>query len=137
MVLGVIALIVVGPKELPVLLRTIGRYAGVLKRQADEFRAHFDQAMREAELDQLTKDVTGFKDQMEGAVRDAARTAEDEVRSAARSIDEPGEGVKAATLPEPDPDYHDENGLPLEPPKVVKTAADSTSASVKSGAVEP
>ncbi|MEL6872331.1 MAG: Sec-independent protein translocase protein TatB, partial [Pseudomonadota bacterium] len=39
LVIGVVALLVVGPKELPGLLRTIGRYVGMIRRQANEFRA--------------------------------------------------------------------------------------------------
>ncbi len=89
LVLGVIALIVVGPKELPGLLRTIGRYAGVLRRQAGEFRAQFDQAMREAELDQLKKDITGFKTEVEGAARDAMRAAEKQADSVSSAIKSP------------------------------------------------
>jgi sec-independent protein translocase protein TatB len=88
MVLGVIALIVVGPKELPALLRTIGRYAGILKRQAAEFRGHFDQAMREAELDQLKKDLTGFQNEMESAARGVSDAAQSEVADMRRAVDE-------------------------------------------------
>ena len=55
--LGLVALIVVGPKDLPVLLRTIGKYAGMVRRQAAEFRAQFDEAMRESELAELKKHV--------------------------------------------------------------------------------
>ena len=47
LILAVVALIVVGPKDFPALLRTIGRYMGMIRRQANEFRAQFDEAMRE------------------------------------------------------------------------------------------
>ena len=39
LVVGMVALVVVGPKELPTLLRTIGHYVGMAKRQADETAA--------------------------------------------------------------------------------------------------
>lgn len=100
LILGVIALLVVGPKELPGLLRTIGRYAGILKRQASEFRSHFDQALKEAELDQLKKDLTGFKSEMEGAARDAMHAAEKQADSADRAIRSPHAG---STPGAPDP----------------------------------
>ncbi|MCC0008696.1 MAG: twin-arginine translocase subunit TatB [Hyphomicrobiaceae bacterium] len=87
MILGVIALIVVGPKELPGLLRTIGRYAGVAKRQAAEFRQHFDQALKEAELDKLKTDISGFRKEVEGAAREALRAAEKQAESAGRAIE--------------------------------------------------
>lgn len=97
MVLGVIALIVVGPKELPALLRTIGRYAGILRRQAAEFRGHFDQAMREAELDQLKKDLTGFKNEMESAARGVTDAAQGEVADMRRAVDEAVAGTASST----------------------------------------
>ena len=57
LILAVVTLVFVGPKELPVFLRTIGRYAGMLRRQANEFKAHFDEAMREAELAQMKEEM--------------------------------------------------------------------------------
>ena len=57
LILGIVALLVIGPKDLPALLRTIGKYMGIIKRHAAEFRAQFDEAMRESELEQLKKDV--------------------------------------------------------------------------------
>ena len=42
LILAIVTLIFVGPKELPVFLRTLGRYAGSIKRQAAEFRSQFD-----------------------------------------------------------------------------------------------
>ena len=55
LILGIVALLVIGPKDLPALLRTIGKYMGIIKRQAAEFRAQFDEAMRESELHELKK----------------------------------------------------------------------------------
>ena len=52
LILGIVALLVIGPKDLPALLRTIGKYMGIIKRHAAEFRAQFDEAMRESELEQ-------------------------------------------------------------------------------------
>lgn len=57
LILAVVTLLFVGPKELPVFLRTIGRYAGMLRRQANEFKGHFDSAMREAEMAQLKDEM--------------------------------------------------------------------------------
>ena len=49
------ALLLVGPKDLPVLLRIVGKYVGVTRRHARDLRARFDEAMREAEFDQIKK----------------------------------------------------------------------------------
>ena len=57
LILAVVTLLFVGPKELPVFLRTIGRYAGMARRQAAEFRAQFDAAMREAEFSQMKEEM--------------------------------------------------------------------------------
>lgn len=76
LIIGVIALIVVGPKELPVLLRTIGRYVGIIRKQAAEFRAQFDEALRESELDQIRKDVAGIKQDVTSTVHEATRQVE-------------------------------------------------------------
>jgi len=48
LILAIVALIVVGPKDLPVLLRTVGKYLGVVRRHAAEFRAQFDEALHPA-----------------------------------------------------------------------------------------
>ncbi|MGL4727881.1 MAG: Sec-independent protein translocase protein TatB [Bosea sp. (in: a-proteobacteria)] len=57
MLIGVVALIVIGPKDLPAVLRTLGETIGKLRRMADEFRGQFNDAMREAELDGIKKDI--------------------------------------------------------------------------------
>ena len=61
MVVGIVALLVVGPKELPTLLRTIGRYIGMAKRQADQFRAQFDEAIRDSEFEDLKKEMDDLR----------------------------------------------------------------------------
>jgi len=81
LIVGIVALVVVGPKELPVLLRTIGKYVGMMRRQATEFRAQFDDAMREAELDQLKQDVTKLKTETESALRETERSVSSEFTS--------------------------------------------------------
>ena len=87
LILGLVALIVVGPKELPMLLRTIGKYMGMIRRQANEFRAQFDEAMRETELEQLKKDVEGMGRDMEATVRDAEAIVEREVAAANAEVE--------------------------------------------------
>ena len=57
LVIGIVALIVIGPKELPGALRTLGLWMGKVRRMASEFQGQFQEAMREAEIDQLKKDM--------------------------------------------------------------------------------
>lgn len=58
LVIAVVAILVVGPKDLPNMLRTLGRYAGKLRRTAGEFRDQFDEAMRESDLDDLRSTIS-------------------------------------------------------------------------------
>lgn len=76
LILGLVALVVVGPKELPRFLNTLGRYAGVVRRQANEFRAVFEQAMREAEMDEIQKEVRAVSDGVKASLDEATRSVE-------------------------------------------------------------
>jgi sec-independent protein translocase protein TatB len=55
--IGVVALIVIGPKELPAVLRAVGQWTGKIRRMAAEFQSQFQEAMREAEMADLKKEV--------------------------------------------------------------------------------
>lgn len=57
LVIGIVALVVIGPKELPSLLRTMGQGMAKLRRMASEFQGQFQEAMREAELADLKKEA--------------------------------------------------------------------------------
>lgn len=66
LVIGVVALIVVGPKDLPRMLRTLGQYAGRARGIAREFQRSMDEAARQADIDEL-KDVKKGLDDMREA----------------------------------------------------------------------
>jgi sec-independent protein translocase protein TatB len=55
LVIAVVALIVIGPKELPTVLRTVGQWTSKIRRMAAEFQSQFQEAMREAEMADLKK----------------------------------------------------------------------------------
>ena len=57
LVIIVVALIVVGPKDLPRLMRTAGQWAGRARAMADQFRRSFDDIARQSELDELRAEV--------------------------------------------------------------------------------
>jgi sec-independent protein translocase protein TatB len=57
LLIAVVALIAIGPKELPGALRTFGQWMGKVRRMAGEFQNQFHEAMREAELADLKKEV--------------------------------------------------------------------------------
>ena len=66
LVIGVIALIAIGPKELPGVLRMVGQWMGKIRRMASEFQGQFQEAMREAEMADIKKQV----DEMTTAAQD-------------------------------------------------------------------
>jgi sec-independent protein translocase protein TatB len=57
MLVGAVALVVIGPKDLPKAMRTVGQAVGKIRRMAGEFQGQFNDAMREAELHDLKKQV--------------------------------------------------------------------------------
>ncbi|HEV7436045.1 MAG TPA: Sec-independent protein translocase protein TatB [Pseudorhizobium sp.] len=56
-VLGIVLIVVVGPKDLPPMLRAFGRMTGNLRKMAGEFRSQFDEALRESEMDEVRKTI--------------------------------------------------------------------------------
>ncbi len=62
LIIGVVALVVIGPKDLPRVLRQVGQMAGKLRRMAAEFQGQFMDAMKEADLADLRKEVGKLKD---------------------------------------------------------------------------
>lgn len=56
-VIGIVALIAIGPKELPGVLRSLGQWMTKLRRMGAEFQSQFQEAMREAEMADLKKEV--------------------------------------------------------------------------------
>ena|SRR5579862_4887317 len=57
----IVALVVVGPKDLPRLMRTLGQWMAKARRMADEFRKSFDDMARQAELDELRKEIESLR----------------------------------------------------------------------------
>ena len=57
LVIGIVALIAIGPKELPGVLRAVGQWMGKIRRMAADFQGQFQDAMREAEMADIKKQV--------------------------------------------------------------------------------
>src|SRR5260221_10120457 len=60
-IVGAVALIVVGPKDLPLLMRKVGQFVGRMRAMAAEFRASFDEMARQSELDELRREVEAMR----------------------------------------------------------------------------
>lgn len=56
-VIAVVAIVVIGPKDLPRAMRTVGQFTGKLRRMAREFQGQFNEAIREAELEDVKKSI--------------------------------------------------------------------------------
>jgi len=61
LVIGLLALIVVGPKDLPLMMRKVGQFLARARAMANEFRSSFDEMARQAELDELRKEVEALR----------------------------------------------------------------------------
>ena len=61
LILGILALVVVGPKDLPLLFRKLGKWTAKLRGMAQEFRTGFDELARQAELDELKREVEALR----------------------------------------------------------------------------
>jgi len=77
LVIAVVALIVVGPKDLPILLRKLGQWVAKARGMANEFRASFDEMARQSELDDLRREVQALRT---GQFADPLRAAADEAK---------------------------------------------------------
>jgi sec-independent protein translocase protein TatB len=81
LVIAVVAIVVIGPKDLPRALRTLGQWTAKMKRMAQEFRSQFTEAIREAELDAVQRDLEQITalDPL-GEIRQAAEKTSDDIR---------------------------------------------------------
>jgi sec-independent protein translocase protein TatB len=117
LLIGIVALIAIGPKELPGVLRTVGQWTGKLRRMAAEFQNQFHEAMREAELADLKKQV----DDVTSEVRSYGSF--DPVSDVRRELEKTQSQIESAMAEKPRP----EKAVP-EPVPVAPEAASSTGA---------
>lgn len=97
-VIGVVSLVVIGPKELPGVIRNVGRAVGKLRTMAGDFRAQFDEAMREADLAEVQKTFSEAKDVAAGAMQAATNPVgaiKDEIVSSVSSINDSARALEA------------------------------------------
>ncbi len=98
LVIAVVAIVVVGPKELPRMLRTFGKTMGTVRRTANDFKRQFDQALREAERE---ADLSDTRKELQGIARmdpigDAKKSLDATFRDADRPASAPSVPPEAA-----------------------------------------
>ena len=74
-VIGIVALIAIGPKELPGVLRTFGQTMAKIRRMAAEFQGQFMDAMREAEFESVRKELADLNEKATASIAAASRGA--------------------------------------------------------------
>jgi len=111
LILGVIALVVLGPKELPRVMRQVGSALSKMRRMAAEFQSQFMDAVKESEMEELKKDMQKLSDQAkldinydpmaetDRAIRDAMAD-----KPATPAPSDPDNAVYSVDLPPPAPD---------------------------------
>jgi sec-independent protein translocase protein TatB len=87
LVIAAVALIVVGPKDLPVLLRKLGQFMAKMRGMANDFRASFDEMARQSELDELRREVDAMR---RGQLADTAalEASEAQINTVFQEIDD-------------------------------------------------
>lgn len=126
--LAIVAIVVVGPKDLPLMMRKFGRFTGKMRAMAFEFRQGFEELGRQAELEELRKEVadlkkhTGLSD-IEKDLAEDKRRLESDVLSAT---------MPTSTDPAPDP-----NPNRIGPAAAASTTAASAAASAAPASSAP
>src|ERR1700723_152093 len=101
-VIAVVALIAIGPKELPGVLRMVGQWMGKARKMAAEFQGQFQEAMREAEMADLKKSFDEVKEAASGFAGGNIMTSlQKDVGESLRidDIDKPAASVEAPATP--------------------------------------
>jgi len=106
LIIGIVALVVIGPKELPGVLRQVGLALGKVRRMAAEFQGQFMEAMRESELEELKKDVQKMSDSANftnfDPLADVKSQFQDVSAKVESSLNAPVAAVESADLPAPE-----------------------------------
>src|SRR5919112_2720687 len=90
LVIAAVAIIVVGPKELPKMLRTFGKTMGTVRRTANDFKRQFDEALREAErdsgLDETRKSLRSIGNPIADLRKDLSGTFNPDATAAPKTV---------------------------------------------------
>jgi sec-independent protein translocase protein TatB len=124
LLIAVVALVVIGPKELPGALRTLGQWMTKIRRMASEFQTQFQDAIREAELAELKKEVDDM------AAKASSYTQYNPLEDVRKDIEK-----AAGDLPPFD--AHAESGSTAPAPAAPAVSEPATAAAIAPPAAEP
>ena len=107
LLIGVVALVVIGPKDLPAALRVAGYWVRKARTMSREFQSHFEQMLREAELDEVRQELKKVTD----------INLDHEANKIMGMADDPATPGGVQTVPKPPevPDYLDHTPAPADP----------------------
>jgi sec-independent protein translocase protein TatB len=128
-VIAVVALIAIGPKELPAVLRMVGQWMGKARKMAAEFQGQFQEAMREAEMADLKKSFDEVKEAATGFAGGNIMTSlQKDVGDALQiaDIDKPVDAQMASAIGEP---VVTPNDTPATPGDALATSSDALATS--------
>jgi sec-independent protein translocase protein TatB len=137
--LVLVAIIVIGPKDLPLMMRKFGRFTGKMRAMAFEFKQGFDELGRQAELEELRKEVADLKnmtgiDDLRRGFEEDKRALEADVNSALAEPEPP----KPAALASPgQPSAGTELTTPATPPPVTASAAPVAAVTAAAATADP
>ena len=129
LLIGVVALIVIGPKELPGVLRTLGQYTRKVRSMAADFQNQFQEAMREAEMGDLKKQVDDLAQDVKNF---------DPLKDVRSDLEATGKDLERSLEAKPEPKIEPEPKAepPLDGGLAVSDAAPATEAAAPVAAVE-
>lgn len=99
--IGMVALIAIGPKELPTVLRSVGQMMAKVRRMASEFQGQFQEALREAEIADLKKQAEDLTSSVKDKVTDFTRI--DPLAETRNDIEKAFDEPSGATATDPAP----------------------------------
>ena len=111
-VIAVVAILVVGPKDLPRMLRTVGQYVSKLRGMAREFQHQFEEAARDTGLDDVKQGISSVKEFSPGnQIKEAFNSITDEVEDVKAQVEKPApaDTVKPADASEAAPETEPDN----------------------------
>jgi sec-independent protein translocase protein TatB len=94
LVIAIVALVVIGPKELPGMLRSWGKWMAKMRGMASEFRGHVDEMVRQSELDDVKKQLVDLQSldptkEIKSIVQDGMAEGEKALADAKSTFDNP------------------------------------------------
>lgn len=134
LVIAIVALVVIGPKELPNMLRSWGKWMTQMRGMASEFRGHVDEMVRQSELDEVKKQLESAPGldlqaldptkQIKSAIQEGMAEGEKAIAEAKSALDNPLAEPESApqVAAEPPPAVADAPAAVAEPPPAVAEA---------------